>query len=164
MLFSDAIISDDKRYRYLLTRIWDNEKPLVNFIGLNPSTADQVDNDPTMRRCINFAKSWGYGGLYMTNLFAYRTSKPSELFTSKEPIGKENDKYLLETEKKVEAVVFAWGANGKFLHRDKKVLNIISKGYYIALTKDKHPRHPLYLKADLTLKLFEYVDSFENIP
>ncbi len=152
MLTSDAIISDDKKYRYLLTRIWDNDKRMVNFIGLNPSTADQIDNDPTMRRCIAFAKSWGYGGLYMTNLFAYRTSKTEELMKSKKPIGKENDKYLLEIEKKVDAVVFAWGANGTFLNRDKQVLNLISKGYYIALTKDKHPRHPLYLKANLTLK------------
>ena len=152
MLTSDAIISDDKKYRYLLTRIWDNDKRMVNFIGLNPSTANQIDNDPTMRRCIAFAKSWGYGGLYMTNLFAYRTSKPEELMKTIDPIGKENDKYLLEIEKKVDAVVFAWGANGTFLNRDKQVLNFISKGYYIALTKDKHPRHPLYLKANLTLK------------
>jgi hypothetical protein len=154
MLLSDAVISEDKQYRYLLTRIWDNDKPMINFIGLNPSTADQVDNDPTMRRCINFAKAWGYGGLYMTNLFAYRTSKPKELFKVQQPIGVENDNYLIETGKKVKKVVFAWGASGSFLNRDKQVFDIISKGYYIALTKENHPRHPLYLKSDLKLKLF----------
>lgn len=156
MIHSDAIISQDKLYRYQLTRIWDESKPTINFIGLNPSTADEIDNDPTMRRCISFAKSWGYGGLYMTNLFAYRTSKPEELIKAKDPIGKENDVYLLATQKKVEVVVFAWGVGGKFSGRDKHVLNFITKGHYIALTKGNHPRHPLYLKANLTLTKFKY--------
>jgi hypothetical protein len=155
MIVSKAALSKDRLYRYQLTRIWDKDKPMINFIGLNPSTADELKDDPTMRRCIGFAKSWGYGGLYMTNLFAYRTSKPEELMKATDPIGEENDKYLLATEKEVTEVVFAWGVGGTFLSRNKQVLNLITKGHYIALTKDNHPRHPLYLKADLTLTKFK---------
>ncbi|MHB8260439.1 MAG: DUF1643 domain-containing protein [Bacteroidia bacterium] len=153
-MLSDAVISPDEQYRYLLTRIWDKDKPIVNFIGLNPSTADKVDDDPTMRRCVAFAKSWGYGGLYMTNLFAFRATKPEDMMKAIDPIGKENDKHLLEAEKTVNEVVFAWGIGGTFLDRDKQVLNLITKGHYIALTKGGHPRHPLYLKSDLTIKKF----------
>lgn len=154
MIVSDAVISQDKKYRYLLTRIWETNKSMVNFIGLNPSTADHVDNDPTMRRCIAFAKSWGYGGLYMTNLFAYRTAYPNELMKAADPIGPENNRYLKETEEKVNKVVFAWGADGAFLNRDKEVMKLITKGHYIALTKKGYPRHPLYLNGDLTLKKY----------
>lgn len=160
MVISDAVISEDKKYRYLLTRIWDTTKPMVNFIGLNPSTADQVDNDPTMRRCIAFAKSWGYGGIFMTNLFAYRTAYPAELMKADDPVGRENNKYLLKIENKVDEVVFAWGAGGTFLNRNKEVLRLITKGHYIALTKEGHPRHPLYLKGDLTLKKYSLATTF----
>jgi hypothetical protein len=151
---SDAILSQDRLYRYLLTRIWDENKPMINFIGLNPSTADEIEDDPTTRRCIAFAKSWGYGGFYLTNLFAFISEKPEELKKVEDPIGKENDIYLLDTAKKVEEVIFAWGTKGKFLSRDKHVMNLITKGYYIALTKNGHPSHPLYLKSGLRIKKF----------
>jgi hypothetical protein len=152
MNIADAVFSVDRKYRYVLIRIWDSDKPMVNFIGLNPSTADEIKDDPTMRRCCNFAKSWGYGGFYMTNLFAYKATKPEELKKAADPIGQDNDKWLLEIEKKVELVVFAWGVHGKFLNRDYQVINIISQGHFIELSKDGVPKHPLYLKGDLKTK------------
>lgn len=89
-----ATLSEDRKYRYTLTRIWDETKPKVMFIGLNPSTADETKDDPTIIRCINFAKSWGYGGLEMTNLFAFRATNPKVMKNEKEPIGKDNDTWL----------------------------------------------------------------------
>ena len=93
--FKGAIISDCQKYRYALWRNWDLSKDKVMFIGLNPSTADHIEDDPTIRRCIGFAKSWGYGGLYMMNLFSYRTSNPSKLKNVKDPIGNpDNDEWI----------------------------------------------------------------------
>ena len=77
---TDAILSDDRQFRYVLSRVWDEEKPTVMFIGLNPSTADECEDDPTIQKCIKFAQSWDYGGLYMLNLFAYRTTNPRVLW------------------------------------------------------------------------------------
>ncbi len=153
-MHKSAIISEDGQYRYQLTRIWDEMKPMTNFIGLNPSTADATLDDPTIRRCINFATFWGYGGFYMTNLFAYRTFSPAILREATDPIGRENDMHLLDISSKVDRVVFAWGVGGTLLARDQAVLKLIRNGHYIALSKGGHPRHPLYLKSDLTLKPF----------
>ncbi len=154
MNLADAIFSDDRQYRYVLWRIWDRTKPMVNFIGLNPSTADETKDDPTMRRCSGFAKSWGYGGFYMTNIFGYKATKPEDLKKATDPIGKDNDKWLLEIESRVEQVIFAWGVHGTFLKRDEQVKKLITKGHFIELSKDGHPKHPLYLKGDLTPKKF----------
>ena len=92
---SGAVITDN--YRYLLWREWISSSKTVSFIMLNPSRADAEVNDPTITRCINFAKSWGFGRLEVVNLFAYRTSKPSLLKQATEPIGKDNDRYILES-------------------------------------------------------------------
>ena len=83
----DAILSEDRKYRYVLSRIWDKSKPIVMIIGLNPSTADETEDDRTIRRCIKFADSWGYGGVYMLNLFAFRATKPTDMFVVVNPIG-----------------------------------------------------------------------------
>lgn len=77
---SDAELSKCRTYRYALWRTWDESKPFAMFVGLNPSTADELEDDPTIRRCINFSKLWGYGGLCMVNLFAYRATDPTALF------------------------------------------------------------------------------------
>ena len=95
---SGAVIRGN--YRYLLWREWDSDRKIVSFIMLNPSRADAEINDPTITRCINFAKSWGYGRLEVVNLFAYRTSHPSLLKQTAEPIGRDNDRYILESVEK----------------------------------------------------------------
>lgn len=121
----DAIFSGCKKYRFALWRTWDGTKPYAMFIGLNPSTADEKENDPTVRRCIHFAKSWGYGGMCMANLFALRATHPLDLYTSREPIGKDNDKWLLSLSKDAGVVVAAWGNDGMHLSRSKAVLDLI---------------------------------------
>lgn len=125
---------------------------MVCFIGLNPSTADETANDPTMRRCMGFAKSWGYGGFFMTNLFGYRATVPQDLKQAPDPIGPDNDNWLLEAERIADKVVLAWGVHGVFKDRDKKVLQLIKQAHCIDTSKDGHPRHPLYLKKDLPLR------------
>lgn len=100
-----AIITGD--YRYLLWREWNSSSKTVSFVMLNPSRADAQINDPTITRCINFALSWGYGRLEVVNLFAYRTSKPSLLKQAAEPIGEDNDRYIIESVRKSDAYGYA---------------------------------------------------------
>lgn len=102
-----ADLSFDRTYRYSLWRIWNADKPFVLFIGLNPSAADENEDDPTIRRCINFARRWGYGGLYMANLFALRATDPSEMKAHKRPVGQGNDDVLLELSKQAGLIVCA---------------------------------------------------------
>lgn len=146
MISSDAIFSEDKRYRYLLMREWDHNKPALMIIGLNPSTADETKNDPTIRRCIGFAKIWGYGKLFVTNLFAFRATYPEQLFISKNPIGVENDSWIKKISKDADKIVLAYGNHGKFNERHNEILKIIKDPYCIKKSKNDMPMHPLYLK------------------
>ncbi len=145
----DAILSEDRKYRYVLSRIWDETKPTVMIIGLNPSTADETEDDPTIRRCINFATSWGYGGVYMLNLFAFRATEPHVMKESENPIGNDNNKYLEEYSNKCEKVVCAWGNDGDYKNRSKEILSKLKNVYYLKLNKSGEPAHPLYLSDSL---------------
>jgi len=148
-LKTDAILSEDRKYRYLLSRIWDESKSTVMIIGLNPSTADETENDPTIERCISFAKSWGYGGVYMLNLFGFRATQSKDMFNAEEPIGIDNDEYIKKYSKICDKVVCAWGNDGNYKNRSQEILAIIKNSYYLKLNKTGEPAHPLYLKADL---------------
>jgi len=152
---TDAILSKDRKYRYVLSRIWDETKPTVMIIGLNPSTADETENDPTIIRCIDFAKSWGYGGVYMLNLFGFRATKPTDMFKAEEPIGQDNDKYIEEYSKICDKVICAWGNDGSYKNRTKEILSKIENTYYLKLNQTGEPAHPLYLKGDLIPIKFE---------
>jgi len=147
-----ALLSDCKVYRYRLWRIWDEAKPKVMFIMLNPSTADGEMDDPTVRRCIGFAKSWGYGGLYIANLFAYRSTQPKDLLEHTDVVGLDNSFHLNEMSKKCEIAVCAWG-NSKIVNKlkfNKQLLKGLKIPLYcIELSKDGTPKHPLYLKSEL---------------
>lgn len=147
---TDAEFSACRNYRYALWRIWDNAKPFAMFIGLNPSTADEVKDDPTIIRCINFAKSWGYGGVCMTNLFAYCATKPSKMKAQTDPVGAENDDWLTKLAKDAEVVVATWGNDGGHLNRSNVITNMLPNLHYLKMNKSGEPAHPLYLKADLT--------------
>ena len=114
---TDAQFSACRKYRYALWRNWDGSKPYAMIIGLNPSTADENENDPTITRCINFAKSWGYGSVCVTNLFAYCATVPSDLKASNDPIGTENDAWLYKLGKEAAIIVAAWGNDGSYLNR-----------------------------------------------
>lgn len=148
----DAVISSSGTYRYLLTRYWDYTKPRVGFVMLNPSTADAKEDDPTIRRCINFAKSWGYGGIVVGNLFAYRATDPKKLTQVGSPVGPQNDVMLdrwIFGNEKVGLVIAAWGAHSFAAARGKELCrrhpNRLS---CLGVTKAGHPKHPLYLRAD----------------
>lgn len=153
-----ACLSDDRKYRYALGRIWEPgaHKTLV-VIGLNPSTADETEDDPTIRRCIGFAKSFGCGGLTMLNLFGFRSTDPKGLRSCADPIGPENDLTLLSARMQENTtIVAAWGAHGSYLHRDREVRKMFNgQLHHLGFTKDGHPRHPLYLRSDTPIALWE---------
>lgn len=148
-----AEISACGKYRYRLWRVWDRTKPFVTFLMLNPSTADENIDDPTIRRCIGFAKSWGYGGIIVCNLFAFRSTDPKALLKVDDPIGEENKQHIKECVDMSEKVICAWG-NGNILKILSKKFNYMfstfgMKLHYLDLSKDNIPKHPLYLKKNL---------------
>lgn len=144
-----AIVSACGNYRYELRRVWDNLKPLVLFICLNPSTADHEKEDNTSRVCINYAQRWEYGGLIMANLFAYRSKELSKLFEVDDPVGPENDFYLKKLSSEVEMTVCAWSETGGYKNRDKEVLRILKNPHCLTKLKSGRPGHPLYKRKTL---------------
>ena len=150
----NATFSDCRKYRYTLSRTWSGKKKTILFIGLNPSTANEKIDDPTIRRCINYAQNWGYGSLLMVNLFAYRATIPTELKNVKNPIGNDNDLHIIELSKKADIAVAAWGNEGTLLNRDKEVKKILPNLMCLKINKSGQPSHPLYQKKDL--KLIKY--------
>ena len=145
-----ALFSSCGHYRYRLTRSFQEGQGTLLYIGLNPSTADETHNDPTIRRCINFAKSWGYNRLVVVNLFSFRATLPSDLKTTQEPNGPENNQHLLQEAQKASRILVGWGVHGTFLGRDKEVLELLRPFELSCLgrTKAGMPRHPLYIRAD----------------
>lgn len=146
---TDAILSNCRKYRFVLWRMWDESKPYAMFIGLNPSTADETEDDPTIVRCTNYSASWGYGGLCMANLFAYRSTAPSNMMAAEAPVGKDNDEWLLKLAQDAGVVVAAWGNHGVYLDRSNRVRELISDLHCLKTNKTGEPAHPLYQKLDL---------------
>lgn len=155
---SGATFDESRRYRYTLWRAWvPDPKRFVNFIMLNPSTADEEVLDPTVTRCMNYAKHWGYDGAYVTNLFALRSTDPRALYATDDPIGPANNEYLRVTANMCDLVVVAWGVHGKLNNRGLKVAEMLFDCCELkcfALTKEGLPRHPLYLRKDAELMTF----------
>ncbi len=152
MVYIDAgadIRGRQRQYRYAMWRIWDDSKPCVMFIGLNPSTADAHTDDPTLVRCVNFARDWGYGGLYTGNLFAWRATDPRELRRAADAVGPDNDKTLRQLAARVDQVIAAWGNDGTYLDRSHWVRAMIANLYCLKINKSGEPAHPLYLKGGL---------------
>lgn len=162
-MHSDALISDCGRYRYWLARSWSDE-PRVVFVMLNPSTADARLDDPTIRRCLGFARTWGAGGLVVVNLFALRATNPAALLAVADPVGPDNDAHLIghaggcALNDPPLAVVAAWGAKGTHLGRDRRVVTMLrARGVHLQClgkTAEAHPRHPLYVRGDAPLVPF----------
>jgi hypothetical protein len=153
-----AIFDVNDRYRYSLWRAWSAHHPRVAFILLNPSTADEQRNDPTIRRCMRFARAWNFGSMEVLNLFAFRATDYKELFRASDPIGQENSRFLLQEVQRCSTVVLGWGTRGKFLSRDRQVIQLLAdrkEVYCLGLTKDGQPRHPLYIKGDTKLEPFD---------
>lgn len=145
----NAKFSTCGQYRYTWWRTWDEAKPYAMIIGLNPTVADDVTANPTLVRCIRFAKAWGYGGVCVVNLFAYLAATPSDLMKAPEPIGKENDEWLMKLAQSAGVVVAAWGNSGGFMNRSDKVKKKIKNLHCLKVNQSGEPAHPLYLKADL---------------
>lgn len=142
----------DGPFRYRLWRRWDDDGPTASFIMLNPSTADATQDDPTIRRCIGFAKAWGCGAVEIGNLFALRSTSPRAIYENLRTVGPANDGHLVELAQRSSLVVCAWGVHGQHRGRGAEVLEMLRRHaalYHLGLTKDGHPRHPLYLKGDL---------------
>lgn len=150
-----AVFDATGRYRYRLWRRWA-DGPRIAFVMLNPSTADHRIDDPTIRRCMDFARRWGHGALDVVNIFAYRTPSPRELARARAPVGPDNDRHLGAVCRRCEDVVIAWGTHGALRGRDREVLDLLGDGPLLCLgvTAEGHPRHPLYLRKTLRPRPF----------
>lgn len=146
-----AVFSPCRTWRYELWRRWNEGLSTCVFVGLNPSTADETVDDPTIRRCVNYAREWGFGSFCMLNLFAFRATDPGWMKEQADPIGPDNDVTLESVCANAGLVVAAWGVHGTHRGRDRDVVERGLLGDYAVLdvTKDGHPSHPLYLPKTL---------------
>ena len=144
-----ADISPCGLFRYTLWCSWGPGR-WVNWCCLNPSRADATVNDPSFTRMRNFAEDWGYDGMIVTNLFAYRATKPADMKAAADPVGPLNDTALRDAYLNSALTVAAWGAHGTFRGRDAEVKKMLPDLHYLRMTKDGHPGHPLYLPKTLT--------------
>ena len=157
---SGAIFSECEQYRYALWRCWNKDngivpvKYMVSFIGLNPSTATHEVSDPTVTRCINYAKAWGYSGMHMLNLFAFRATDPKDMKAVDEPVGEDNNEMLIKHARDSGIVIASWGNHGGYRNRCSVVADLMRVNgvdlHCLAIAKTGQPKHPLYLKKDLT--------------
>ncbi|MGD1908075.1 MAG: DUF1643 domain-containing protein [Leptolyngbyaceae cyanobacterium] len=143
------------QYRYRLDRRWDPHRPALTFVMLNPSRADHRQDDPTLRRCIGLSQGWEYGALTVVNLFAYCSSKPKQLQTAVDPVGPENDRYLLAACSDTQTIVLAWGNSGGLYQRNRAVLSLLEpyrdRCHCLGRNQTGQPRHPLYVKRNTQL-------------
>ena len=146
---STAIYSDCERYRYSLTRVWDEAGSKVHFVMLNPSTATEIQNDPTVERCERRARALGHGGFRVTNIFAWRDTDPRNMRAAAEPIGEANDETIREGTAWADVTICAWGAHGEHRSRGAEVAKLLREMQadllHLGLTKAGHPKHPLYI-------------------
>ncbi|TDK46252.1 DUF1643 domain-containing protein [Antarcticimicrobium luteum] len=146
---STAVYSDCERYRYSLTRIWNPQGRRALFVMLNPSTATEVQNDPTVERCERRARALGFGAFRVTNIFAWRDTDPRAMRRADDPVGPENDAAILDGAAWADQVIAAWGTHGAHLDRGPRVEALLrgtgAPLYHLGLSKDGHPKHPLYI-------------------
>ena len=146
---STAVYSDCERYRYSLTRIWDPAGRRALFVMLNPSTATEVQNDPTVERCERRARALGFGAFCVTNIFAWRDTDPRAMRAAPDPVGPQNDAAIRQGAAWADRVIAAWGTHGEHLNRGPRVEALLRETgrplYTLGLTRAGHPRHPLYI-------------------
>ncbi|KAB7614319.1 DUF1643 domain-containing protein [Amylibacter sp. SFDW26] len=146
---SIAIYSDCENYRYSLTRTWDEAGKRVLFVMLNPSTATEVQNDPTVERCERRARTLGYGAFCVCNIFAYRATDPKVMRAQSDPTGPANDAAIIEASDWADDIVCAWGTHGEHLQRGPEMERILRAQpkplTHLGLSKAGHPKHPLYI-------------------
>ena len=139
-----ACFDSSGAYRYRLWRAWEPALPIVTFVMLNPSSADAERDDPTIRRCIGFARGWGFGRLNVVNLCAYRALTPKELLAAEDPFGPDNGSHLQTAVANADLVVAAWGNHGRKLTSPTFARPL----HHLGLTKLGQPRHPLYVRGE----------------
>lgn len=146
---SIAVYSDCERYRYTLTRVWDEAGKRAHFVMLNPSTATEVQNDPTVERCERRARALGFGAFRVTNIFAWRDTDPRAMRAAAEPVGSANDAAIVDGAAWADQTVCAWGTHGEHLGRGAEVEALLRATgaplYHLGLSKAGHPKHPLYI-------------------
>jgi len=150
---SGAKFSECRKYRFVLYRIWDTSKPMIMFVGLNPSTANETKDDATIRRVKSMAASWGYGGVYMMNCFPFISTDPKGLVTSKSEY---HESLLKQIGLSCKDVVFAWGDFDivRTTSRYLDLLEMFPHAKALHINKNGSPKHPLYCKSDIQLVNF----------
>lgn len=150
---SGAQFSRCRRWRYLLWRRWDPARPAANFLMLNPSTADELQLDPSCTRARNYAEKWGYGALIVTNVFGWRATDPGKMKAVGDPVGAGNDAAIVRAAREAALVVCAWGNHGGHLDRARAVTALLREAgvalHYLRMNGAGHPSHPLYLPGRL---------------
>jgi hypothetical protein len=148
-----ATFSACRRWRYLLWRRWDAAKPAANFLMLNPSTADEHKLDPTCSRARDYAERWGYGGLIVTNVFGWRATDPAAMKAVRDPVGRGNDRAIVEAARQAALVVCAWGNHAAHLERSRRVVELLRNAgiapHALRINAGGEPAHPLYLPGSL---------------
>jgi hypothetical protein len=146
---SVAVYSPCLRYRYTLSRVWDSTGPRVTFVMLNPSTATEFQNDPTVERCERRARALGYGAFCVTNIFAFRATDPRVMRADADPVGRDNDNAIRQAAHWADTLICAWGTHGAHMDRGHRVEDLLRRTdrplMHLGLTQAGHPRHPLYV-------------------
>lgn len=163
-----AVFSADRRHRYRLWRTWDDSKRPLTFVMLNPSIADEHDNDPTVERCQRRAVAMGYGGLRVANIFALCSTDPAALYVEPDPVGPDNDAAILALAQEAGLVICAWGNHGNLHGRGEAVLTLLRAAgitpHHLGLngtTADpvRTPKHPLYVGYEVQPQTFPVVQA-----
>ena len=144
-----AVLDRTRTYRYRLWRRWAAGNSVL-FVLLNPSTADAEHDDPTLRRCVGFARRWGFGGVEIVNLFALRATDPRHLRNAVDPVGPDNNRQIRRAAQAAELVVAGWGNHGARDGRAAIVSRLLGRGrtlHCLGVTRQGQPRHPLYVAA-----------------
>lgn len=146
---SSAVYSPCGSYRYLLTRVWDHSRPKALFVMLNPSTATELQNDPTVERCERRARALDYGAFRVTNIFAFRATDPQVMRAVADPVGRLNDAAIAESAGWADLILCGWGTHGAHLGRGAAVQTLLRAAgkplYHLGLSLGGHPKHPLYI-------------------
>jgi hypothetical protein len=153
-----ARFSRCRRWRTLLWRRWDRGLPVANFLMLNPSTADEVQLDPSCTRARVYAERWGFGGLIVTNLFAWRATDPDEMKSASDPVGRGNDAAIVAAAREAGLLVCAWGNHGAHRERSARVVYLLRQAridlHVLKMNGGGEPAHPLYLRGSLRPQLW----------
>ena len=156
----DAQLSACGIYRYHLWRRWAPDGQVLLWILLNPSTADAVQDDPTIVRCIRFAERWGYGAIQVVNLFALRATDPRALYTATDPVGPQNDAITEKAIRTADGLLCAWGNHGQFNDRGERMREMLSRhqrpARILGLTRLGQPLHPLYMAYSAPTRCWDF--------